>query len=77
VSALQAFLGTDELSFYVTNSRFPGERQYFDRLSDVTAQVVEARIWAGIHFRTADEEGALLGQQVARYGLQHYFQPLH
>jgi hypothetical protein len=77
VSALQAFLGTDELSFYVTSSRFPGERQYFDRLSDVTAQVVEARIWAGIHFRTADEEGALLGQQVARYGLEHYFQPLH
>jgi hypothetical protein len=76
-SALQAFLGTDDLSFYVTSSRFPGERQYFSRLSDVTAQVLEARIWAGIHFRTADEEGALLGQQVARYGLQHYFEALH
>lgn len=77
VHALQDFLGTDDLTFYVTSSRFPGERLYFDRLSDVTAQVLEARIWGGIHFRTADEQGALLGEQVAGYARQHYFQSLH
>jgi PAP2 superfamily len=77
VDALQAFLGTDDLTFYVTSSRFPGERLYFNRLSDVTAEVREARIWAGIHFRTADEQGALLGERVARYAQRHYFGPLH
>ena len=75
--ALQAFLGTEELTFYVTSSRFPVERLYFNRLSDMTAQVLEARVWAGIHFRTADEQGALLGERVARYVQQHYFQSLH
>jgi hypothetical protein len=32
---------------------------------------------AGIHFRTADEQGALLGKRVARYAQLHYFEPLH
>jgi hypothetical protein len=75
--ALEDFLGTDELTFYATSSRFPGERLYFDRLSDVTVQVLEARIWGGIHFRTADEQGALLGERVARYAELHYFGPMH
>ena len=44
----------DELAFYVTSSRFPLEQRHFERLSDVISQLIEARIWAGIHFRTAD-----------------------
>ena len=77
VHALQAFLGTNDLTFYVTSSRFPVEQRYFNHLSDVIDEVTEARIWAGIHFRTADEQGALLGERVARYVQLHYFEPLH
>jgi hypothetical protein len=43
----------------------------------VISEVIEARIWAGIHFRTADEQGMLLGRRVARWTRLHYFQPLH
>jgi hypothetical protein len=75
--ALQAFVGSDELDFYVTSSRFPLEQRHFDRLSDLVSQLIEARIWAGIHFRTPDVQGALLGEQVARWTRLHYFQPLH
>jgi hypothetical protein len=75
--SLQAFFGTDEMTFYVTSSRFPREQRYFNRFSDVIDELIEARIWAGIHFRTADEQGALLGEKVARYTRWHYFQPLH
>src|SRR5262245_15685071 len=52
--ALASFFGTDELTFYATSSRFPGEQRVFHRFSDLTNEVLEARIWAGIHFRTAD-----------------------
>jgi len=76
MNALRAFFGTDEMSFYLTSSRFPGEQRNFDRFSDVIDEVVEARIWAGIHFRTADVQGAKLGRQVARYTSLHWFQPL-
>ena len=31
--ALRAFFGTDKMRFYITSSRFPGERRYFDRFS--------------------------------------------
>jgi hypothetical protein len=74
--ALQAFFGTDEVTFYVTSGRFPGEPRYFNRFSDVIHELIEARIWAGIHFRTADVQGALLGERVARYTQLHYFQSL-
>jgi hypothetical protein len=74
--ALQAFFGTDEVTFYVTSSRFPSEQRYFDRFSDAISELIEARIWAGLHFRTADVQGARLGEQVARYTRLHWFQPL-
>jgi len=34
---------------------------------------IDARVWSGIHFRTADEAG----KQVARYRAKHYFHRLH
>src|SRR5207244_10059944 len=75
--ALQAFLGTDEFDFYVTSSRFPLEQRHFERLSDLINEVIEARIWAGIHFRNPDVQAALAGERVARWTRLHYFQPLH
>jgi hypothetical protein len=39
-------------------------------------EVIDARVWAGIHFRTADVQGAVLGHKVAHYLERHYFQPV-
>jgi hypothetical protein len=39
-------------------------------------EVVDARVWLGIHFRTADVRGAQMGKQVADWALDHYFQPV-
>ena len=46
------------------------------RLSDVLKEIIDARVWAGIHFRTADIQGAELGRKVARYVHRHEFQPV-
>jgi hypothetical protein len=75
--ALESFFGTDKMSFYVTSSRFPGEQRPFNRFSGVTNEVLEARIWAGIHFRTADVESANLGREVERYIHTHFFAAAH
>jgi hypothetical protein len=45
-------------------------------ISEPLAEIVEARIWAGLHYRTADVQGLNLGQEVARWAQHHYFQPL-
>ena len=37
-------------------------------------EVIEARIYSGIHFRTADEVGARLGSKVARFVMKHALQ---
>jgi hypothetical protein len=71
--ALQSFFGTDEMTFYVTSSRFPGERRYFNRFSDVTSQMIEARIWNGLHFRNANVQAFNLGAEVERWIHSHYF----
>lgn len=50
--------------------------RFFARFSDVTNQIVDARIWAGIHFRTADEQAASLSR-VERYIHTHLFAAAH
>jgi hypothetical protein len=76
VEVLQMFFGTDEIRFGVTSSRFPGETRYFDRFSDAVTEIIGARIWGGIHFRTADVQGQILGREIADYMAEHYFQPI-
>jgi len=38
-------------------------------------EVIEARVYSGIHFRTSDEVGARLGRQVARFVSTHALKP--
>jgi hypothetical protein len=48
-----------------------GITRQWDSLSEGIQEVIEARIYSGIHFRTADEVGARLGRQVARFVFNH------
>jgi PAP2 superfamily len=82
LTVLQMFFHTDDAEFDVTSSRaatlplLPNPR-HFSHFSDPLKEIVEARIWAGLHYRTADVQGLKLGQEVAHYTRLHYFQPLH
>ena len=79
--AFASFFGTDDmgLPFYLTSSRFPTdptlprEQRFFTRFSAVTNEILEARIWAGIHYRNADVQSAQLGGEVERYIHPHLF----
>jgi len=48
----------------------------FSSFSQALAEITEARIWAGLHFRTADVQAELLGRSVAEYAADNYFQPV-
>jgi hypothetical protein len=76
LNALRAFFGTNKVSFYATSSRFPDEQRPFTRFRAPIRELIKARIWAGIHFRTADVQGAELGRKVVRYMRHNYFQPV-
>jgi hypothetical protein len=48
----------------------------FARFSQVRKEIIDARVWGGIHFRTADVHGTVIGKKVAYWLEKHYFQPL-
>jgi len=77
MNAFRSFFGTNDMTFFLTSSRFPGEQRYYDHFSDVVDEVVEARIWGGIHFRHADEDAANLGRAVEVYTHEHQFDFVH
>jgi hypothetical protein len=75
---LQMFFGTDEIpgGFDVPSRAFPIEPRHFGRFSQALAEITEARIWAGLHYRTADVQARQLGANVAEYMAENYFQPV-
>jgi hypothetical protein len=75
---LENLLGGDELSFSLfsnTAPPSPAERTY-TRLSDAARDVVDARIFMGIHFRFADTAALRQGRHVANWAFGHYLRPL-
>jgi hypothetical protein len=51
-----------------TNAGFPRQWTTF---GEGVEEVIDARIYSGIHYRTADEVGARVGRQVARFVFNH------
>jgi hypothetical protein len=74
--ALEAFFGTDKVSFTL-DSRVTQSTREYARFRDVVKDVNEARVLAGFHFRNSDQEGSNLGRTVGRYIAEHYFQPFN
>ena len=80
VHALKAFFATDKVPFTAHSNKCspaPCPPRSFDRFSRALKEIINARVWSGIHFRTADVQGAVLGRKVAHQLKKHYFQPLH
>jgi hypothetical protein len=49
----------------------PGFPRQWTRFSQGIDEVIDARVYSGIHYRTSDEVGARVGRQVARFVLTH------
>ena len=71
VDTMQHFYGGDEATFSGTTPG--GVTRQFTSFSQLREDIVEARIWSGIHFRFADEEAAKIGRRVAHWGNRHAF----
>ena len=52
----------------------PITRQW-SSFEEAVEEVIDARVYSGIHFRTADEAGARMGRQIARYVATHALRP--
>jgi hypothetical protein len=59
-----------------TDTNNAGLTRSFTRFSDAIEEIIGARVWSGIHFRTADEQGERIGRQVAEWRRDHFFGPV-
>jgi hypothetical protein len=66
----------DNQTFTLSAPGYPGFTWTFNRFSDAAAQVIEARIWAGIHFRNSCNVGAEQGMKLSSYVLEHFLLPV-
>jgi hypothetical protein len=67
------FLGTGQIDFTVPSLTGLGDR-HFDQVRDLEYDVGNARIWGGIHYRSAVEDGIDIGRKTAHQVLAHHFQ---
>ena len=72
--ALGKFFGTDQIPFSMF-STVTGATHKYNRFKNATKEVVDARTWAGLHFRNSTMEGASIGRSVARYVAANFFRP--
>jgi hypothetical protein len=67
---------TRHLQLTLISTAVGGVRHY-DSGRALRQDVVDARMWLGIHFRFGDTAARDMGVQLADWTLDHYFQPLH
>jgi hypothetical protein len=76
---LKFFFGTDNVGFSMDSNvaGIVNPIRTYDRFSDALAEVLEARIYGGMHYRHSTRIGANVGKQVSRFTMAHFFRPLN
>ncbi|HSL29218.1 MAG TPA: vanadium-dependent haloperoxidase [Anaerolineales bacterium] len=69
------FLGTQHIGVTIPSTVTGIPAQYYARANDLTQEIINARVWAGLHYRVSDVTGADLGRKVAHWTLKRYFLP--
>jgi hypothetical protein len=65
------------VAFTATSPTNPGFERHWTTFSEGVREVIDARVYSGIHFRSSDERGARLGRQVARFAATRAFRRTH
>jgi hypothetical protein len=75
--SLENLFHTRHLQLTLISTAVPGVERHYDSGRVLRRDVVDARIWLGIHFRFADTAARDMGRRIARWTIDHYFQPVH
>jgi hypothetical protein len=73
---LAAYFG-DDTTFSLESVGLPGVFRTYNSFSSALDEVTLARIYAGIHFRSACVDGRTMGTAIAQYVVEHVAQPDH
>ncbi|MGE0132456.1 MAG: vanadium-dependent haloperoxidase [Blastocatellales bacterium] len=71
------FFGSDRFNFTVTSAEpFPGMKRSFNSFWQSAKEAADSRVYAGIHFRTASNEGLKLGRKIGEHVFTDFLQPV-
>ena len=55
----------------------PNVTRHYEQFTDVIDDTIDARVFQGLHFRSADVQGARIGRDVARWLSTQFLRPVH
>ncbi|MFE7773597.1 vanadium-dependent haloperoxidase [Streptomyces sp. NPDC057445] len=73
---LTGILGTAHIDLDIS-SELTGTTRHYEYADQLNEDMINARVWAGIHSRSADTAGCRAGNRIGVWTLAHYFQPVH
>ena len=76
---LSLYFGRDRFTWNVTSNAplAVKKTRTYTRFSEAAQDVVDARVYLGIHFRFADTAARTQGRRVAEWAFNHFLLPLH
>ena len=75
---LRLFFASDVLNFQMTttNPNAAQKTRFFTRFSQAEDEVIDARVYVGIHYRNTDRVSRAQGLRVANWVFNNYFRPI-
>ena len=74
-TVLARFYGTDDIAFDTGSDALPGVYRVFGSFSEAAAEAAVSRLYGGIHFRSANDDGRASGVAIGEYVSTHFLQP--
>ena len=71
-TVLAAFFGSDEIAFSTTSEAMQGFSRSFHSFSEAAAEAGISRIFGGIHFMSANQQGLASGNKLGEYVAQNF-----
>jgi hypothetical protein len=76
-AVLEAEFGSGNVpEIAMTSSAVPGVTHHWTRIADYVAEVSDARVLAGVHYRNSAEVGEAMGRSIARQAVATLLRPL-
>jgi hypothetical protein len=72
---MEKIYGEGPFSITLSTPSLPGVTLHYSRLQEITDDISDARVYGGIHFRTDQDAGALLGNRIGDYIFDHKLRP--
>ena len=72
---LAGFYGTDNVAFTTGSDFLPGVTRSFTGFRAAASEAALSRLYGGIHYRSANEDGLASGIAIGEWTFAHYLQP--